>query len=179
MPAQDTIFEPSQPISSYIATHSSLFTCFFIVHFVSLYHGHDEANLNCEVIDGSRALVRILKEWLPDLDSHQDKRINRPPCYFHTTWQQELIGAAGRTPTRIVPIRSRMPHMFGHGSVLKWSERQDFHLRPPGPRPGALKTELRSDETGGSEGTRTLSLPADNGLLRVFELRIRKWPAKP
>ena len=26
----------------------------------------------------------------------------------------------------------------------KWSERQDFHLRPPGPRPGALKTELRS-----------------------------------
>ncbi len=86
-----------------------------------------------------------------------------------------LTGAAGRTPTRIVPIRSRMPHVFGHGSVLKWSERQDFHLRPPGPRPGALKTELRSDETGGSEGTRTLSLPADNGLLRVFELRIRKW----
>ena len=29
-------------------------------------------------------------------------------------------GAAGRTPTRIVPIRSRMPHVFGHGSVLKW-----------------------------------------------------------
>ena len=67
-----------------------------------------------------------------------------------------------------------MPHVFGHGSVLKWSERQDFHLRPPGPRPGALKTELRSDETGGSEGTRTLSLPADNGLLWLVELRIRK-----
>src|SRR5262245_45950098 len=72
-----------------------------------------------------------------------------------------------------------MPRVFGHGSVLKWSERQDFHLRPPGPRPGALKTELRSDETGGSEGTGTLSLPADNGLLHVFELRIRKWPARP
>lgn len=88
---------------------------------------------------------------------------------------KRLIGAAGSTPTRIVPIRSRMPPVFGHGSVLKWSERQDFHLRPPGPRPGALKTKLRSDETGGSEGTRTLSLPADNGLLCVFELRIRKW----
>ena len=25
--------------------------------------------------------------WLPDLDSHQDKRLNRPPCYFDTTWQ--------------------------------------------------------------------------------------------
>ena len=31
---------------------------------------------------------------------------------------------------------------------------------------------LRAD--GGSEGTRTLSLPADNGLLSLVELRIRK-----
>jgi hypothetical protein len=29
-------------------------------------------------------------------------------------------------------------------STQHWSERQDFHLRPPGPKPGALKTELRS-----------------------------------
>jgi hypothetical protein len=105
-----------------------------------------------------------------------------------------IIGAAGRTPTRIVPIRSRMPRVFGHGSALNgrqaglsadagkgrsstsrdWSERQDFHLRPPGPRPGALKTELRSDKFGGSEGTCTLSLPADNGLLWLVELRIQK-----
>ena len=28
-------------------------------------------------------------------------------------------GAAGRTSTCIVPIRSRMPHVFGHGSNLK------------------------------------------------------------
>ena len=63
---------------------------------------------------------------------------------------------------------------FGHGSILKWSERQDFHLRPRGPKPRALKTELRSDETGGSEGTRTLSLPADNGLLWLVELRIHE-----
>ena len=39
-----------------------------------------------------------------------------------------------------------MPDVFGHGSTVKWSERQDFHLRPPGPKPGALKTELRSDK---------------------------------
>jgi hypothetical protein len=32
-----------------------------------------------------------------------------------------------------------MPHIFGHDSKLKWSERQDFHLRPPGPKPGALR----------------------------------------
>ena len=29
-------------------------------------------------------------------------------------------GAAGRTSTCIVPIRSRMPRVFGHGSSLKW-----------------------------------------------------------
>src|SRR6266478_2317288 len=51
-------------------------------------------------------------------------------------------------------------------AFLKWSEWQDLHLRPPGPKPGALKTELHSDEIGGPEGTCTLSLPADNGLLR-------------
>src|SRR5262245_7790918 len=28
--------------------------------------------------------------------------------------------------------------------VRKWSERQDSHLRPRGPKPRALKTELRS-----------------------------------
>ena len=27
------------------------------------------------------------KNWLPDLDSHQDKRFNKPPCYFDTIWQ--------------------------------------------------------------------------------------------
>ena len=74
-------------------------------------------------------------------------------------------GAAGRIPTCIVPFRRRMPHVFDHGSNLKWSERQDFHLRPPGPKPGALKTELHSEKNGGPEGTCTLSLPADNGLL--------------
>ena len=46
------------------------------------------------------------------------ERLNRPPCYFDTTWQW-LIGAAGRTSTCIVPLRRRMPHLFGHGSNLK------------------------------------------------------------
>ena len=35
-----------------------------------------------------RLLLTIHPEkWLPDLDSHQDKRFNRPSCYFDTTWQ--------------------------------------------------------------------------------------------
>ena len=46
------------------------------------------------------------------------ERLNRPPCYFDTTWQSS-IGAAGRTLTCIVPFRRRMPHVFGHGSNLK------------------------------------------------------------
>ena len=41
-------------MSRYMATHSSLLTCFFIVHFFWLCHGHDAARLNCEAIDGSR-----------------------------------------------------------------------------------------------------------------------------
>ena len=52
-------------------------------------------------------------------------------------------GAAGRIPTCILLFRRRMPDVFDHGSILKWSERQDFHLRPRGPKPSALKTELR------------------------------------
>jgi hypothetical protein len=49
-------------------------------------------------------------------------------------------------------FRRRMPLYLGHGSALKWSERQDFHLRPPGPKPGALKTELRSDKMADQKG---------------------------
>ena len=36
---------------------------------------------------GISTLPTIRANWLPDLDSHQDKRLNRPPCYFDTTWQ--------------------------------------------------------------------------------------------
>src|SRR5438445_698454 len=31
-------------------------------------------------------------------------------------------------------------------AIRNWSEWQDFHLRPPGPKPGALKTELHSEK---------------------------------
>ncbi len=57
-----------------------------------------------------------------------------------------------------------------------WSEQQDFHLRRPGPRPGALKTELRSDKMAdpNPDSESGLSLPADNGLLWLVELRIQK-----
>ena len=46
------------------------------------------------------------------------ERLNRPPCYFDTTWQWS-IGAAGRTSTCIVPLRRRMPDVFDHGSNLR------------------------------------------------------------
>ena len=42
-------------------------------------------------------------------------RFNKPSCYFDTTWHR-LIGAAGRIPTCIVPLRRRMPDVFDHGS---------------------------------------------------------------
>ncbi len=84
-------------------------------------------------------------------------------------------GAAGRILTCIVPLRRRMPDVFDHGSKQKWSERQDFHLRPPGSRPGALKTELRSDKNGALDGTCTHTLPADNGLLFCSATRAKWW----
>ena len=75
-------------------------------------------------------------------------------------------GAAGRIPTCIVPLRRRMPRVFDHGSILKWSERQDFHLHPRGPKPRALKTELRSDKMADpNPAVAGLNHPADNGAL--------------
>src|SRR5713101_7305721 len=54
-------------------------------------------------------------------------------------------GAAGRTPTCMVPFRRRMPHLFGHGSISNWSARQDLHLRSLGPKPSALAATLRAN----------------------------------
>src|SRR6202162_6035492 len=45
------------------------------------------------------------------------ERLNRPPCYFDTTWQLG-IGAASRICTRIGSFRRRMPHVFGHNSEM-------------------------------------------------------------
>lgn len=36
------------------------------------------------------------ESWLPDLDSHQDTRLNRPPCYFDTIRQDSSGGIAAR-----------------------------------------------------------------------------------
>ena len=44
-----------------------------------------------------------------------------------------------------------MPHVFGHGSNLKWSARQDLHLRSLGPKPSVLAATLRADGPGGPE----------------------------
>ena len=78
-------------------------------------------------------------------------------------------------------------------AILKWSARQDLHLRSLGPKPSALAATLRAEisgriiletsersntppktlaiggvvrlEIGGSEGACTLNPPADNGAL--------------
>src|SRR5512137_109103 len=39
------------------------------------------------------------------------ERLNRPPCYFDTTWQW-VIGAAGRSRTCISSFRRRTPDLF-------------------------------------------------------------------
>ena len=35
-------------------------------------------------------------------------------------------------------FRRRMPLYLGHGSIGKWSARQDLHLRSLGPKPSVL-----------------------------------------
>src|SRR6059036_2281839 len=86
-------------------------------------------------------------------------RFNKPSCYLTPPGN----GTAGRTSTCIVPFRRRMPHVFGHDSNSKWSERQDFHLRPPGPKPGALKTELHSEKLADPKGVAPSTLPQTTG----------------
>ena len=64
-----------------------------------------------------------------------------------------------------------------NNTIERWSERQDSHLRPPGPKPGALKTELHSEKIGGLEGTCTLNPPADNGALCSLSYESEWWEA--
>src|ERR1043165_2513034 len=61
-------------------------------HYCSANHpkwsGWQELHLRPPRSERGRLLLTLPPEkWLPDLDSHQDKRLNRPPCYFDTTWQ--------------------------------------------------------------------------------------------
>src|ERR1017187_10871710 len=98
-------------------------------------------------------------------------RFNKPSCYFDTTWQWE-IGAAGKTRTCIGSFRRRMPLYLGHGSIGKWSARQDLHLRSLGPKPSALAATLRA----GKWRIRRGSHPQPSRRQRVaplIELRIR------
>ena len=98
-------------------------------------------------------------------------RFNKPSCYFDTTWQFE-IGAAGKTRTCIGSFRRRMPLYLGHGSIGKWSARQDLHLRSLGPKPSALAATLRA----GKWRIRRGSHPQPSRRQRVaplIELRIR------
>ena len=60
-------------------------------------------------------------------------------------------------------FRRRMPLYLGHGSTSKWSERQDLNLRSPGPRPGALKTELRSEKKADPKGLAPSAFPQTTG----------------
>src|SRR6185436_19805722 len=112
-------------------------------HYCSANHpkwsGWQELHLRPPRSEQGRLLLTLHPEkWLPDLDSHQDKRLNRPPCYFDTTWQMAL-------PTGFTPASFRLEDgclMYSTtAAIWKWSERQDFHLRPHGPKPGSLKTE--------------------------------------
>ncbi len=48
-------------------------------------------------------------------------------------------------------------------------------IAPAIPRSQAERVASTLRAVGGPEGTRTLSLPADNGLLWLFELRIQIW----
>ena len=61
-------------------------------------------------------------------------------------------GAADRIPTCIVPFRRRVPHVFDHGSNLKLVGMVPPRGTTPGPKPGALKTELRSEKMADPKG---------------------------
>ncbi len=70
-------------------------------------------------------------------------RVGLAPTLFGLTNRRATLtppgnGAAGRVPTCMIPIRSRMPDNFDHGGTKNWSARQELHLRSPGPKPGAL-----------------------------------------
>ena len=79
------------------------------------------------------AIVSTREIGCQDWTCTNTARLNRPPCYFDTTWQWR----AGRSSTCMVPFRRRMP-MCSATTALNWSARQELHLRSPGSRPGML-----------------------------------------
>ena len=96
-------------------------------HYCSANHpkwsGWQELHLRPPPSDGGRLLLTLHPEiGCQGWTRTNTERLNRPPCYFDTTWQW-LIGAAGRIPTCIVPLRRRMPDVFDHGSNLRMARR--------------------------------------------------------
>src|SRR5439155_7814098 len=71
----------------------------------TIRNGQGGRSCTCDLLvpnpDTSGLLTLHPGKWLPDLDSHQDKRLNRPPCYFDTTWQMAL-------PTGFPPASFRL-----------------------------------------------------------------------
>ncbi len=72
-------------------------------------------------------------------------------------------GTAGRTSTCIVPLRRRVPHVFGHGSIRNGQRDRSCTCDPS--VPGRVRWLLRYALIGGPEGNCTLNPPADNGAL--------------
>jgi hypothetical protein len=58
----------------------------------------------------------------------------------------------------------------------KWSERLDFHPRPPGPKPGALDTELRSVKLALPVGLAPTLFPQTTG---CFSIQLRERNGLP
>ena len=60
---------------------------------------------------------------------------------------------------RLKNLAIRQHHWIRPCETWQWSEWQDFHLRPPGPKPGALKTELHSEKMADPKGIAPSTLP--------------------
>jgi hypothetical protein len=81
---------------------------------------------------------------------------------------------AGAAPASVRLEDERLIY-FGHGSNAKWSEQQDFHLRPPGPKPGALNTELRSEKMADPKGLAPSAFPQTTGCSGWLSYGSEKW----
>src|SRR5439155_876994 len=90
----------------------------------TIRNGQGGRSCTCDLLvpnpDTSGLLTLHPGKWLPDLDSHQDKRLNRPPCYFDTTWQMAL-------PTGFPPASFRL-----EDGCLMYSKRNDAGGNPVG-----------------------------------------------
>ena len=75
-------------------------------------------------------------------------------------WRMQSVRCDGSI-SRIAAAHSAICIL--HSPFERWSERQDFHLRPRGPKPRALKTELRSDKLADPKGLAPSAFPQTTG----------------